>query len=105
MPSLVLDTHSLIWYTTADPRLSPKAKAALAQSAGSGDLIYIPPICMVECVYLVEKGRIPAAGLEAILAALASPGSALKLAAVLTSRWLMQFIEFLARRFPICPIG
>ena len=81
MPSLILDTHSLIWYTTADPILSTKAKAALAEAAGSGELIYIPPICLVECIYLVEKGRIPASGLEAILSALASRTSALKLAA------------------------
>jgi len=81
MPSLVLDTHSLIWYTTADPRLSISARAALVEATQSGNLIYIPPICVVECIYLVEKGRIPPSGLEAILAALATANSALKLAA------------------------
>jgi len=80
MASLVLDTHTLVWYVTADPRLSGKAFAALSEAAKSGDPLYIPPICIVECIYLVEKGRIPASALDRILAAIANPAKALKIA-------------------------
>ena len=76
MPSLVVDTHSLIWYTTADPRLSEPAREALVEAARSGEAIYIPPICLIECIYLVEKGRVPREGLEAMMSALGNPRSA-----------------------------
>jgi PIN domain nuclease of toxin-antitoxin system len=81
MPSLVVDTHTLIWHITADPRLSRLARETLVETARSGDLIYIPPICLVEWIYLVEKGRVPREGLDTLTSALADPRSALKLAA------------------------
>jgi hypothetical protein len=58
-----------------------KGQGGSYRAAQSGQLIYIPPICIVECIYLAEKSRIPAAVLDAILAALALSNSALKLAA------------------------
>jgi hypothetical protein len=37
VPSLVVDIHSLMWYTTADPKLSLKAKAALIARLNPGN--------------------------------------------------------------------
>lgn len=56
----VTDTHSLIWFLEDDPRLSPRASQVFdACDAGQG-VIYVPTICLVEILYLQEKGRIPA---------------------------------------------
>jgi PIN domain nuclease of toxin-antitoxin system len=60
MPDIVTDTHSLIWYLEDDPRLGPAANQAF-EACDRGELvIYVPTICLVETVYLQEKGRIPA---------------------------------------------
>jgi PIN domain nuclease of toxin-antitoxin system len=56
----VADTHALIWYLEDSSRLSVAAKSAFnACDKGEAD-IYIPTICLVEIIYLQEKGRIPA---------------------------------------------
>lgn len=56
----VTDTHGLIWYLQDDPRLGVQA-SALFDACDAGDsLIYVPTICVVEIIYLQEKGRIPA---------------------------------------------
>jgi PIN domain nuclease of toxin-antitoxin system len=60
MPDVVVDTHGLIWYLEDSPRLGPAARRAF-DACDRGDLIvYVPTICLVEIVYLQEKGRIPA---------------------------------------------
>ncbi len=60
MPGVVTDTHSLIWYLEDDPRLGPVANQTF-DACDRGELvIHIPTICLVEIVYLQEKGRIPA---------------------------------------------
>jgi PIN domain nuclease of toxin-antitoxin system len=40
MPSVVADTHTLIWYIFELPRLSPAALTALEQAVNEGNLIY-----------------------------------------------------------------
>lgn len=60
MTNAVADTHSLIWYLEDDPRLSPAARDAFDECDRGESTIYIPTICLVEIVYLQEKGRIPA---------------------------------------------
>lgn len=58
MPDAVTDTHALLWHLESDPRLSPSARAYF-EACDAGDiLIYVPTICLVEIVYLQEKGRI-----------------------------------------------
>ncbi len=59
MPDVVTDTHGLIWYLEDNPRLGPAADQAF-DACDRGELtVYVPTICLVEIVYLQEKGRIP----------------------------------------------
>jgi PIN domain nuclease of toxin-antitoxin system len=60
MPSVAVDTHSIVWYLSSDSRLSAKAADALDSANAAGELIHVPSICLVELTYLVEKGRLPA---------------------------------------------
>ncbi len=55
----VTDTHGLIWYLEDDPRLGPDAGRAFDDCDAGRGVIYVPTICLVEIVYLQEKGRIP----------------------------------------------
>jgi len=54
----VADTHAVLWYLSADPRLSLNAKNLFTKTAQQGDNIGISAITLVEMVYLVERGRI-----------------------------------------------
>jgi len=54
----VTDTHGLIWYLEDSPRLGVQALAAFDACDRGDSLIYIPTICLVEIIYLQEKGRI-----------------------------------------------
>ncbi|MEH1829304.1 MAG: type II toxin-antitoxin system VapC family toxin [Nostoc sp.] len=60
MSNLVTDTHALIWYLEDSSRLSPAANQAFEECERGAIVIYIPTICLVEIVYLQEKGRISA---------------------------------------------
>jgi PIN domain nuclease of toxin-antitoxin system len=60
MITAVADTHAVIWYFVNDPRLSNLAKQSFEKAAQQGEQIGISSITLVEMVYLVEKGRIPA---------------------------------------------
>ena len=59
MSDVVTDTHALIWYLEDSPRLGPAASAAYEACERGEISIHIPTICLVEIVYLQEKGRIP----------------------------------------------
>ncbi len=58
MSNYVTDTHALIWYLEDNPRLGVEAKAAFDACDQGTALMYVPTICLVELVYLCEKGRI-----------------------------------------------
>jgi PIN domain nuclease of toxin-antitoxin system len=60
MSDAVTDTHALIWYLEDSPKLSILANQVFDRCDRGEVLIYIPTICLVEIVYLQEKGRIPA---------------------------------------------
>jgi PIN domain nuclease of toxin-antitoxin system len=60
MPDAVTDTHGLIWYLEDSPRLGSDARAAFDACDRGESVIYVPTICLVEIIYLQEKGRIPA---------------------------------------------
>jgi PIN domain nuclease of toxin-antitoxin system len=60
MSNAVTDTHALIWYLEDNPRLSLAANQVFEQCDRGEIVIYIPTICLVEIVYLQEKGRISA---------------------------------------------
>jgi PIN domain nuclease of toxin-antitoxin system len=70
--AVVADTHALIWYTTADPRLSVAALAAFQQAEQQRSPIYIPTIVVIELRYLVEKKTITEQEFNAILGTLKS---------------------------------
>jgi len=60
VPDAVTDTHGLIWYLEDSPRLGPAAREVFDACDRGEIIVYIPTICLVEIVYLQEKGRIPA---------------------------------------------
>jgi len=60
MPDAVTDTHGLIWYLEDSPRLGSDARAVFDACDRGESVIYVPTICLVEIIYLQEKGRIPA---------------------------------------------
>jgi PIN domain nuclease of toxin-antitoxin system len=74
MPEFVTDSHGLIWYLTRDKRLGPAASAAFASCDAGDTTIWIPAICLVEMLYLEEKGRI-AHGLRDLLDQALATGS------------------------------
>jgi PIN domain nuclease of toxin-antitoxin system len=67
MPNAVTDTHALIWYLQNDNRLSPVASRYFDDCEHDRGRIWTPSVCLVEIVYLAEKGRIPGDTLEQIL--------------------------------------
>ena len=56
----VLDTHTILWFLAGDPRLSATAKNFIINASAAGNDLAISSITLVEMVYLIEKGRIPA---------------------------------------------
>jgi PIN domain nuclease of toxin-antitoxin system len=80
MPSVVVDTHAAVWYLLNDKRLSPAAGSILDRTTQGGDPILIPSISLVELIYLVEKGRIPASTQTRLRAAIDDPNGPFQLA-------------------------
>jgi PIN domain nuclease of toxin-antitoxin system len=72
---LVADTHTLLWYLQADPRLSSAAKSLLSATEDAGDQIAISTISLAEVVYLIDRGRVHAATLTQIAAVLDQPAA------------------------------
>jgi PIN domain nuclease of toxin-antitoxin system len=70
---LVVDTHAALWYLADDPALSARAAAAIDAATIAGEPIYMPAICLVEAIYLAEKGRIPGIAVERLILALEEP--------------------------------
>lgn len=58
MATVLLDTHSIIWYLSDASNLSSDAESAIDEAAESGAIL-VSAITVVELVYLVEKGRVP----------------------------------------------
>lgn len=58
MTAVLVDTHALIWYVEADPRLSTAARTAIDAAIQAGSPIFMSSISLAEIVYLAEKGRI-----------------------------------------------
>lgn len=52
---IVTDTHPWVWFLTANPRLSQKAKSILSDPS---NLIILPSIVMMEIKYLYQRKRI-----------------------------------------------
>ncbi|MEO6861780.1 MAG: type II toxin-antitoxin system VapC family toxin [Microcoleus sp.] len=58
MSNAVTDTHALIWYLEDSPRLGAAANRIFNECDRGEIVIYIPTVCLVEIVYLQERGRI-----------------------------------------------
>lgn len=56
--SLVVDTHTLIWYLSRSSDLSLVARQTIRDTIASNHPIYVSPITVIEVIYLVEKGRL-----------------------------------------------
>ena len=56
----VADTHAALWFLRKVPRPSTKVKAPIDDAAARQHTVAISSIIMIEVVYLIEKGRIPA---------------------------------------------
>ncbi|MBE9187599.1 type II toxin-antitoxin system VapC family toxin [Microcoleus sp. LEGE 07076] len=80
MPSVVADTHTLIWYIFELPRLSPAALTALEQAVNEGNFIYFSAITIVEISYLIERGRVAGEVLTRVLNAADDPNVGILLA-------------------------
>ncbi|MGL6344654.1 MAG: type II toxin-antitoxin system VapC family toxin [Waterburya sp.] len=50
----VVDTHALIWFLEANPRLGTNAKVVLADSSSN---LILPAIALAEAVWIVDRGR------------------------------------------------
>lgn len=61
MDSAVLDTHTTVWYLLRSTRLSSAGYQRMEAALRDGNPLFVPSICIVELIYLVEKGRIPLA--------------------------------------------
>jgi PIN domain nuclease of toxin-antitoxin system len=59
MLDAVTDTHGLIWYLEDSSRLGSDARSAFDACDRGEIVVYVPTICLVEIIYLQEKGRIP----------------------------------------------
>ena len=82
MHSVVVDTHTIVWYFRDQKRLSSAALSALENATQAGDPIYLPSISLVELRYLVEKGKLPQQALDVLFAALDQPYANLVIASL-----------------------
>jgi PIN domain nuclease of toxin-antitoxin system len=73
MSALVLDTHALVWYVEASPRLSSNARTATQTAIQLGEAVHVSAVSLVEIAYLVEKRRLPAGLFDRIFQLLRQP--------------------------------
>ncbi|MBI4909954.1 MAG: PIN domain-containing protein [Acidobacteria bacterium] len=95
MPAVVADTHTIVWYLSADDRLSANAADALDAATAAGEHIHVPSICLVELTYLVEKGRLPVVARDRLIRALDDPASPFLLAPL--DRMVADALELVSR--------
>lgn len=80
--SLVLDTHTILWYLENSRELSSAARTAIEEAIRDARDVFVSAISLVETVYLAERKRIPTDALRRLRAALADPNSGLFVATV-----------------------
>ncbi len=73
----VLDTHTILWFLSGDPRLSATARTFIINASAAGNDLGISSITFIEMVYLVEKGKIPAGRFTQIIRMTRQPGEGL----------------------------
>ena len=55
---MLLDTHAFVWWVVNDPRLSPRAQAAIKNSS---EICYVSAVSAFEIANKVRIGKFPAA--------------------------------------------
>ena len=73
MAAVVADTHAAVWYLLNAKSLSSNAQRAMDEAVALGDPVYVSSISLVEVVYLVEKGKLPAVVLDRLTSAFLNP--------------------------------
>lgn len=69
MNSVVVDTHTAIWYFLQSPKLSETAQKII----DSALKVYLSSITIIEIMYLTEKDKIPQLALTRLINALNQP--------------------------------
>jgi PIN domain nuclease of toxin-antitoxin system len=78
--ALVLDTHAVVWYLSGSKQLSATARTVIESAERNAEDIYVSAISLVELIYLVEKGRLPAPALQRLQEALRDPAGSMVVA-------------------------
>lgn len=78
--SIVVDTHTIIWYLTDSSQLSNTASTALDKADSANCLIFLSIISLVEICYLVEKGKVSSKVFDVIKSTLDDSASSLVIA-------------------------
>lgn len=82
MLAAVLDTHAAHWYIMGDARLSKKAFVFIREAEQDRKKLILSAISMIEFVYLIEKGRIPAETFSRLSSILVDPEGSIQLAPI-----------------------
>lgn len=82
MSAVLADTHAVLWYLASPERLSAAATAALDGALAANAPIYVASVSVVEVAYLVEKGKLPGALFDSLLAELTRPDGGLTVVAL-----------------------
>ena len=101
--SLVVDTHSFIWFLARSSDLSSVARQAIREAISSGQPVYVSSVTIVEVIYLTEKNRLPRQNLIDLKATLHRSDSGFKVALLilrLQNSWKISH----AIKYPICQI-
>ena len=80
--SAVLDTHTVLWYLENSKELSTRARTIIEDAIRNARDVHVSVITVIETVYLVERKRLPAGGLQRLRSALKDPHAGLFIAPV-----------------------
>jgi len=75
--SVVLDTHTVLWYLEYSQELSSIARTTIEDAIRDARDVHVSAISLIETVYLVERRRLPLTALQRLRSALSNPNSGL----------------------------
>jgi PIN domain nuclease of toxin-antitoxin system len=78
--SLVLDTHTVLWYLEGSQELSSIARTAIENAIDGARDVHISAISLIEIVYFVERRRLPLTAIQRLQSALIDPKSGILVA-------------------------
>lgn len=80
--SMVLDTHTVLWYLENSRELSATAREKIEGAVAQGREVRISAISLIEIIYLVERKRLPEGALARLRSAIDDPNAGLSIAPV-----------------------